>query len=379
MPSSFSGGVFSDSLNGGRAGADIQLLPSGIAATCPDGEAFVIPYHGCDVEMGGYNGKMVFCRNADRSLTFFCDDRKFASALSLAALGTLDEQLNVQRKRQRGESRRSFVYSIAFLVSMLVLIVAGYFGIRAGANAAVLTLPTSVDVQIGETAMESMDLGGPQINDEVVVDALQSIVDRLAPAAAVEGMQFRVHVVDSPMVNAFALPGGNMVVYTGLIESAESPEQVAGVLAHEMSHATLRHGLQRIGQSLGIWAGLTLLIGDASGLMGAGADLFQAASINSYSRDHENEADLEGVRMLHAVAIDPAAMAKFFEILEEKHGDLPGIFSWISTHPDHASRIANIRASVGRLPPQDYRTLEIDWAEVKSHAHDHKQKPAQDL
>ncbi len=367
MQSTYSGGVFTDTLPDGRAGGEVELLPAGIAIRCPAGESFVIPYRECQVEMGGYHGKMIFCRNPDRSLTIFSGDPKFRRDLSLAAAGTLDEQLKMGHRQRRRESRRSMFYAAAFLIATVVFIVGGYFGIRGAAKTAVVALPTSIDVQIGNAAMKSMDLEGPRVNDKVVVGAIQKIVDRLTPEAAVTGMQFQVHVVDSPMVNAFALPGGNIVIYTGLIRSAETPEQVAAVLAHEMSHVTLRHGLQRIGQSLGVWAGLSLLIGDVSGLLGAGVDLFQTASINHYSREHENEADQEGVRMLDAADIDPAAMPQFFSIMVKEQGDLPGIFSWISTHPDEASRIAHVDAMIAKLPPHEYRPIDIDWGDVQAH------------
>lgn len=370
MHRTYTGGVFCDALPDGRAGGDVELLPAGVAIRCPGGESFVIPYRECHVETGGYHGKMIFCRNTDRSLTIFSDDSPFRRDLSLASAGMLDGQLAVGQRRRRSESRRSVFYASACLIAMLVCIVAGYFGIRSAAKATVLALPTSIDVQIGNAAMSSMDLEGPRVDDKVVVGAMQTIVDRLTPAAAVQGLQFKVHVVDSPMVNAFALPGGNIVIYTGLIRIAGTPDQVAAVLAHEMSHATLRHGLQRIGQSLGVWAGVSMLIGDVTGLMGAGVDLFQTASINHYSREHENEADREGVRMMQAADINPVAMPQFFSIMAKEHGDMPGIFSWISTHPDEASRISHVETQIAKLPPQEYRPINVNWAEVQTHLHD---------
>ena len=214
-------------------------------------------------------------------------------------------------------------------------------------------------------AFESMDLEGPELTDPKVVEAIQTMVDRLAPHAALDGLEFDVHVIDSPMVNAFALPGGTIVVFTGLIAESDEPEQVAGVLAHEMAHATLRHGLHRVGQSLGVAAGLHLLLGDTRGVVSAGAQLFQLATINSYSRDQENEADAEGVRMLHEADIDPMAMPRFFEHLRDKEGDLPGVVSWISTHPQHEDRIAAIKSQVASLPERQYKPIDVDWAEVQ--------------
>jgi len=365
MEQTFEGGIFHETLADGRAGGTIELLPAAISARTPDGESFLIPYRECQVEVGGFSGRVVLCRNEDRSLTIFCEDKKIVAALSLASSGRLDESLAIGRKQQRRDSRRGFVLGVTLLVGMIALLVGGYFGVRAGAGAAIMAMPIRIDQEIGTAAIQSMDLGGPVLNDEVTVAAIQKMVDRLAPNAAIPELEFRVQVVDSPQVNAFALPGGNIVVYTGLIDDARRPEQVAAVIAHEMSHATLRHGMQRIGQSLGIYAAITLLIGDASGLIGAGVDIFQAASINSYSREHENEADAEGIRMLHAAAIDPAGMAEFFTIMKHDHGDLPGIFSWVSTHPDHGARIESVQALVADLPAKQYRPLDLDWEAVQ--------------
>jgi predicted Zn-dependent protease len=361
----FSGGVFSETIDGGRSGAEIELSQRGVSALTAEGDRFFIPYFECQVEVGGFSGRMVFCRNEDRSLTIFCEDRKFAAALSQASAGVLDEQLDRKLKQRRTESRRGRRIGAAVLLGIVVLLVAGYYGIRAGARAAVHALPVSVDGEIGSMALKSMELGGPEVTDPVVVEAIQSMVDRLTPHAATDDMEFEVHVVDAPLVNAFALPGGKIVVFTGLIAKADDADQVAGVLGHEMAHATLRHGLQRISQSLGFAAAVNLLLGDTQGLIAAGAELFQLASVNSYSREQEKAADEEGVRMLHAAGIDPLALARFFDTLKEEQGELPGVVSWISTHPQHEARIDAIRDQLSALPNQEYRPVEVDWADVQ--------------
>jgi predicted Zn-dependent protease len=362
---SFSGGVFCDRIEGGQAVATIDLSNAGIFARTVDGEEFSVTYGECQLEIGGFSGRMVFCRNEDRSLTIFCEDRGFMAALCQASGGILTDQLGKERKQRRWESNRFRMIVAAALVGFAVLLVVAYWGIRAGARAAVHALPVSIDKQIGKMAFESMDLGGPVIDDPIVVRAVQAMVDRMAPHAAEPGMAFDVHVVDSPQVNAFALPGGKIVVFAGLIRNASDAEQVAGVIGHEMAHVTLRHGLQRMGESIGIAAAINLLLGDAEGLIAAGAEFFEIASVNSYSRDHEHEADEEGVRMLHAAAIDPAALCRFFEQLEAQTGELPAFGSWLSTHPQNELRIAAIEDQLSTLPTQDYRPLPIDWDEVQ--------------
>jgi predicted Zn-dependent protease len=198
-----------------------------------------------------------------------------------------------------------------------------------------------------------------------VVEPLQKIVDHLAPTASLEGLEFKVHVVRSPQINAFCLPGGTIVVFTGLIDAAERPEQLAGVLGHEMAHATLRHGMERTAQALGVGAALAVLVGDGTGLLAIGAEVFQFATVNSYSRVQENEADAEGLRMLHESGIDPTAMAEFFEIMQHEHPDMPGALNWVSTHPSHEERIRLLQQQVGDLPEADYQPLDTDLEKLK--------------
>jgi beta-barrel assembly-enhancing protease len=365
---SFSGGVFSDSIEGGRSGVTIELVHDGIRAHTKSGQHFFLRYSECRVDIGGFNDRTVFCRNADRSITIFSDDKKFPKALSDASGYSLDDQLHQKKQNVRSNARRGRLIAFSTLIAAILLLVGVYYGVRAAGAAAVQNIPVSIDVQIGRHAFKSMDPGGKEVTDPVLTGAMQHMVDRLSPHVSISGMEFEVHVVDSPEINAFALPGGIIVVYTGLIQKAEHPEQVAGVLGHEMAHATLRHGLHRICQSLGLAAAANLLLGDFQGIVVLGSEMFQLASINSYSREQESAADAEGVRMLHAAAIDPTGLAQFFEVLKAEGKGLPDGLEWISTHPEHDARIISVRSQVSTLPPIEYKPLELDWAEVRKHA-----------
>jgi Zn-dependent protease with chaperone function len=361
----FTGGVFSDRIEGGRAGAQIELSQTGISAVTSDGQRFFVSYEKCQVEIGGFNGRVVFCRSPDRSVTIFCEDREFVRALASAAYGLLDSQIEGQLKHRRSQKWLGRRMGVALLLGIVLFVVGGYYSIRLVARAAVGALPLRVDQEIGSRAFAAMDLGGDEIKDPAVVKALQTIVDRLAPHAAIEGLEFEIHVIESPEVNAFALPGGPIVVYTGLILEVEDIEQIAGVLGHEMAHATLRHGLERIGQSAGLAMAVNFLLGDTQGIIMAGSEVFQLASINSYSREQESAADRESVRMMHEAGIDPLAITRFFIKLHEKHGDVPGVVSWISTHPQHEVRIDLVKEQVAALPAKEFRPLEIDLPHLK--------------
>lgn len=365
--SQFSGGVFSEQIEGGRAGADIELGATSILAHTSTGQKFSIPYRDCQLELGGASGRMLFCRTPDRSVTIFCEDRRFMATLDREAAGELSQQLMTLRGKRAKEGLQWQLYLFLGTVFSLVVLVGGYYGLLAAAKAGTHALPVSIDEKIGKLAMESMELGGPVIDDPVVTKAVADIVKKLEPHSELKGLNFEIRVVNSPEINAFCLPGGKMVVYTGLLKKVQRPEQVVGVLSHEMAHAIRRHGLQSVAESLGFVAAVELLIGDVGGLVALGVELSKSAALTSYSRGNEIEADEVGVRMMHAAGVDPRELAKFFEMLRDEGKDVPKAIAWISTHPQHDVRIATIRDLLAKLPAKEYRALEMDWADVQKH------------
>lgn len=361
----FEAGVFSDRIPDGRCSVTLSCEADGLRAVTESGQQFHLRYEQLQLELGGASGRMLFCRNSDRSLTLFCEDPQFRAALEFHGGLHLSDQLSRLFADRKRTQRRWRAVSIVSLAAFALLLYGGYFGILMLGRAAVNSLPVTVDQQIGDVAYSQMDHGGPQVDDPLILEPCRDIVRHLTPHAGLAGLEFNVAVIDSPDVNAFCLPGGRIVIFTGLLKKARTPEEVAGVLSHEMAHATLRHGLQTAVRSAGVVVAAELLIGDAAGLVALGAELGQQAALTSYSREQETEADVEGVRMLHAAAIDPLSLAEFFEHLRQDGQDVPAAIAWISTHPQHDVRIASIRARVAQLPPQQYRSLSVNWDELK--------------
>lgn len=363
----FEGGVFSEQIEGGRSSASITVLASGVKAITSSGRDFFVRFQDCVVDMGGASGRMVFVRTPDRKLTVFCEDRRFPAALELdGGLGIAD-QLATIRGIRRGEQSRWRMWLAVAAILCGVLVVGGYYAVLAGARVAIHAVPVSVDNKIGSLAIESMNLEGSRVHDEVIVGAVKEMLSRLEPHSELQGLAFEVRVIDSPIVNAFCLPGGKIVLYTGLLRKAKTPEQVAAVLSHEMAHAIKRHGLQQITQSLGVVVAIQVIVGDVGGLVAMGVEMAQSAALTSYSRESETEADLVGARMLHAAAIDPQSLADFFGMLEEEGHDTPGVIAWLSTHPQHGVRIAAIREAIANQGEQQYRPLAVDWGNVQKH------------
>ncbi len=354
----------SEAIDGGRAGARVSLVPGAVQAVTVDGATFRVPFSACRLELGGASERMWFCRSPDRSVTIFSEAPGFADALSRAASRELGGEIERIRGAQRSAARSAALGWLLGLGIVAALLLAGFFAVRALGSGAVLALPTSVDRQLGELAIDNMTLEGEVVHDPVLTAAVDEIVARLGEHAEGE-FAFDVRVVDAPVLNAFALPGGPIVVYTGLLRAATSPEQVAGVLAHEMAHVTRRHGMQRVAQSLGVVAAAQLFFGDVSGVAAIALSVLQEGAINSYSREHEHEADMTGVAMLHAAHIDPEGLASFFALLEAREGDTPAAIAWLGTHPQLASRVREVREKARTLGSSQVRPFSFDFAEVK--------------
>jgi predicted Zn-dependent protease len=202
------------------------------------------------------------------------------------------------------------------------------------------------------------------VREGPVVDAVKEMTTRLTDQIANSPYQFTVTVVKSPVVNAFALPGGSVVVFTGLIKEAKSPEEVAGVLGHELNHVLQRHGMERIVKTLGVMAVAAIVFGDQQGLIGLAKQLGVEIITLKYNRDQETEADLTGLRLLHKAKVDPAGMIAFFERLAQSEKEKERV-ELLSTHPMSTARAERLKAELKTLPKFSPEPFAFDWEKVQ--------------
>lgn len=170
---------------------------------------------------------------------------------------------------------------------------------------------------------------------------------------------FNFHVVASDEINAFALPGGAMFVNVGAIRAAETEAQLAGVMAHELSHVVMRHSTCNLTkqQSVGTWAGLgqlgaAILLGNgALGTMATqGIGVVTGLSFLRMSRDYEKQADLLGAGILYDAGYDPRGLPQFFETIQAKYGE--GGAQIFSDHPNPGNRMQYVNAEIATFPPR---------------------------
>jgi predicted Zn-dependent protease len=168
--------------------------------------------------------------------------------------------------------------------------------------------------------------------------ALSALKERLDPAALVPA---ELHIIDATMVNAFALPGGIVVLTEGLIEKAESADEVAGVLAHELEHVRQRHVLSHMVRSSLLTAAWSVAVGDYAGLMLLDpTTAFEIANLR-HSREDEAAADSGAVRQLDTAGISRQGLVDFFERIRADTDVVP---EWLSNHPASEQRARDLGA-----------------------------------
>ncbi len=221
------------------------------------------------------------------------------------------------------------------------------------------------DVDLGRQSALEVEKQLPMLNDASTNAYLNRIIARLAAVAPGAKYPYRIKAVNDVEINAFALPGGPMYVNRGLIDAARSEAELAGVLAHEMSHVALRHGTHQASKAYLTKSGLGILgglFGKRGGNTSQIVNTIGGVGLNAvflkFSRDDEYQADATGTEMMARAGYDPNAMATFFEQLRARQTREPGkLDTFFSSHPAAADREARIRQQARTLGPVQTRVV----------------------
>lgn len=226
------------------------------------------------------------------------------------------------------------------------------------------------DVELGDASAGEIRRQVALLRDERTNAYVQRLGEKIVAGAPGYHFPYRFVVVSSPEVNAFALPGGYVFVNTGAIEASHTEGELAGVLAHEIAHVALRHGTNQASKAYVAKTGLNILdalAGGAKTRLGQTARAYARTLFLRFNRDAEQQADLEGARLMAATGYDPRDMVSFFETLEER-GGIERTPEAQDDHPDPASRVAAIEETlpalwISRAPVHD--TEEFRWIKAR--------------
>jgi predicted Zn-dependent protease len=232
---------------------------------------------------------------------------------------------------------------VILLVIAGVLFVGGYFMVRE-INKSDFELSYQVSIEqeeeLGNALKDMMIDQYTIVEDNLADSAIQVIKTRLITAIDSTPYRYEIKIIRNEQINAFTMPGGNIYIFSGLIKAADSPEEVAAVLAHEIGHAEKRHVVTRLINDMSVTAILSILSGGDPSMI---AEILKSVAGNKFNREQEMEADKFGLQLLEDSQIPPKALARFFERLNDKELDYNEDLEILMTHPHNNKRIEQAR------------------------------------
>jgi len=254
------------------------------------------------------------------------------------------------------------------VIAYVALVVAGLWGLYIGGpvilEVAANAIPISWEQKLGDKFIKQFEKivglnGGPSFCVEHPGNvALDRLAARLT-AQVDSPFKFRIYVAKRKHVNAFAAPGGHIVIFDGLLQKADSADEVAGVIAHEIGHIVKRHSVNAMLRGYGVSYVFDLVFGSDGLASSAG----QLSTSLSYGRDAEREADAVGLAILEKANISSDGFQNFFKRLSKKNNNLPGIVKYLSTHPTPQSRAAlAVPSDKSRKPAMN----DQEWIDLKN-------------
>ena len=264
---------------------------------------------------------------------------------------------------KNNSARRASAWLMALVVFAMPLTALGQTRIEMPKN----KYNVQDDIKLGQDAARQVEQQMPLMRDNNIDGYVESVGQRLVNAIPEEfrqpGFRYSFDVVDARDINAFALPGGPMFVNRGMIEAAKSEGEMAGVMAHEISHVALRHATAQatetqkyqIGSVLGQIAG-AVIGGGIGQVIGAGSQIGFGAGALKYSRRYETQADILGAQIMARAGYDPRDLANMFRTIQQQGGGSGGP-EWLSSHPNPGNRYERINqeAALLRVNPNSAR------------------------
>ena len=347
MPREYAAELHDGSAPGSRA-ATVRVSPEGLRVTTPDGVSSLWPFAELTLVRGQARGEPVQLewRSVPVQVVIVADPVFRAELLAALPRGT--------RLRGSGGLRVGVpALIVALALFVLACVAAWRLGVPALADALADRVPRDWEREFGEQVVTDFAPPAEQVQDSVVTGPVRQLYDRLRAAGAAGSEPTTLVVARNKMVNAFAAPGGAVVVTTGLLRALRSPDELAAVLAHEAGHVRRRHAIRGMLRQASLQVLLGLVAGDASALS-SGLQAAGALGGLSYSREDEREADLDALGSLVRAALPPGALAGALESIRGASPDGPEL-GFLSTHPSTPDRLTRIERSLAKLPRSKVR------------------------
>lgn len=305
-----------------------------------EGKEYSLPFHLLTITNGGNNKELVFFSHPQFPLlSFYTSDKTILKEAAFHKVPELKAQVTFVQKTRR----KLLIGTGVFLGFFLAFIVSLFFMKDYFVESLAHKVPQEWESEVGDKLFESLKLQYTFITNDSLEKHFMLAAKPLTDVVKKQGTNVKFYFIKNAGINAFALPGGKVVIQTGLIDHAKSWDEVLGVVGHELAHVTRRHHLRGVINEMGLWVIVSAMVGDVNSIYGAiigtGGDL---ASLSN-SRTFETEADETGMEFLIQAHIDPKGMIRFFKTLQKESGNkMDDYTSFMSTHPATSERIQHL-------------------------------------
>ena len=225
------------------------------------------------------------------------------------------------------------------------------------------TIKSESKQKVGDLVWESVTNIETEISDKASKKYIDTLVEKICYSNHIDPNRIKVHIIQKSEENAFALPDDHLVIYSQLITSCQSEEELAGVLAHEIAHMQLNHVMKKLGKEIGLSVILATTTGNNPVIIQKIAHLL---SSTAYDRKLETEADLKGVEYLINAQINPKGLAAFLMKLSKHEKNIISEIDVISTHPDSKSRASKILKIANKTKQKYHPVLQnSSWKQLQ--------------
>ncbi len=356
-------GYYLDGKTAARQQVTVHTSAHALLITCEDGHQMTWPYGAIRQTQGAYKGEPVRLEyGAEPAQALVISDSGF--------LYTVHEAAPTQTTHLHNPLNREVRVRLTYVAAVAVIVIGGVlylWGIPGLASVIAPRVPVEWETRLGEAVIEQLAPSSARCIDPPRTETLDRIVAALMGQTQ-SPYTMHVIVVRDPKINALALPGGIIVVFSGLLERTETPGQFAGVLAHELQHILKRHTTRAIIEQASTSLLLAVIGGDFSGAMAYGLEGARTLGRLQYSRQFEDEADAQGMRMLLEAGIDPQDMIAFYQIMKEKSPNPSGgVWAYFSTHPSTEDRIDRLTSLSNAASTKPATFLpDVDWTRTRA-------------
>jgi beta-barrel assembly-enhancing protease len=255
------------------------------------------------------------------------------------------------------------IKELALLIGLFLVIWLAFIYIPLRPKAPEAALSLEQEQEVGDLLIKAYLQDVTVVSDTTVTNAMKQIYQRLLSGMGTTNYDYHIYVVKNENINAFASLGGHIIVFSGLLEYADSPEEVAAVLAHEMGHVEKRHVVNKIVKELGITLVLSVLTGGDTGFL---KEIMQQSVTTVFDRSQESEADDYGLELLEKSQIHPNAMAVIFRKIRDQYANSTyETLEFLSSHPNTNKRI---KKSLAYHTKDGFRGKDfekINWQSIK--------------